>query len=100
MAVQVSGVLLVMKEKWGGKGLKGDTGPPGPRGDAGDRGPRGIIGIQLHNYTNVISGKCMYVLLGDPGYPGPPGTSGESGQKGFHNATVVLLYIIMQTLCR
>ena len=42
----------------------------------------------------------MYVLLGDPGYPGPPGTSGESGQKGFHNATVVLLYIIMQTLCR
>ena len=66
----------------GKQGRKGDTGPPGPRGDAGDRGPRGIIGIQLYNYTNVISGNCMYVLLGDPGYPGPPGLRGESGQKG------------------
>ena len=44
------------KGEMGIKGLKGDTGPPGPRGDIGDRGPRGKIGIQLYNYTNVISG--------------------------------------------
>ena len=72
----------------GMKGAKGDTGPPGPRGDAGHLGPRGPIGIQLYNYTNVIPGNCMYVLLGDPGYPGPPGVTGlrgESGQKGINN---------------
>ena len=71
----------------GEMGIKGDTGPPGPRGDTGDRGPRGIIGIQLYNYTNVISGNCMYVLLGDPGYPGPPGLRGESGHKGNYNTS-------------
>ena len=39
----------------------------------------------------VISGNCMYVLLGDPGYPGPPGLRGESGQKGNHNTEVMSL---------
>ena len=63
------------------EGVKGDTGPPGSRGDAGDRGPRGRTGMP-YNYTNVICGNCMYVLLGDPG---PPGLRGESGQKGNHN---------------
>ena len=81
------------KGEMGIKGLKGDTGPPGPRGDAGHRGQRGPIGIQLYNYTNAISGNCMYVLLGDPGYPGPPGLRGDSGQKGNHNNRVMsLLY--------
>ena len=67
------------KGEKGTEGVKGVTGPQGPKGDTGYRGTRGPIGIQLYNYTNVISGNCMYVLLGDPGYPGPPG---EGGQKG------------------
>ena len=76
------------------KGVKGDTGPPGSRGDAGDRGPQGIICIYLYKYTNVISGNCMYVLLGDPGYPGPIGLRGESGQKGNHNTRVMCYCVI------
>ena len=50
------------KGEIGIKGFKGDIGLPGPRGDAGDRGPRGIIGSQLYNYTNVISGNCKYCM--------------------------------------
>ena len=82
------------------KGVKGDNGPPGPRGDAGDRGPRGRIGIQLYNYTNVISGNCMYVLLGDPGYPGPPGQTGLRGDRGQKGKVVITmaLYLILYIL--
>ena len=66
------------------KGVERDTSLLGSRDDTGDQGPWGIIGIWLYNYTNVISGNCMYVPLGDPGCPGPPGLRGESGsgQKG------------------
>ena len=87
----------------GKQGFKGDTGPPGPRGDTGHRGPRGSIGIQPYNYTNIISGNCMYVLLGDPGYPGPPGLRGESGQKGYKkiinmNGSNVLIQVIKEIM--
>jgi len=79
----------------GKQGHEVNTGPPGPRGDAGDQTPRGIIGILLYNYTNVISGNCMYaLLLGDPGYPGPSGKTGlrgERGQKGNHSTRVMSL---------
>jgi len=36
--------------------------------------------LSYYVYTNVISGNCMYVLLGDPDYD-PPGLRGERGKK-------------------
>jgi len=41
---------------------------------------------------SVISGNCMYVLLGDPGYPGHKGQTGprgKRGQKDYHSTRVM-----------